>query len=133
MGSSVGDHFRHILDHYTALLEGWAGGRIDYENRRRDPAVSASPELARSRLLAQTEALSALTAAAATPVLVRGEPGDLDTGSTLARELNFVLSHTVHHLALVAFMVRAGGRETPPGFGVAPSTLRHLASPACAQ
>jgi uncharacterized damage-inducible protein DinB len=54
---------------------------------------------------------------------VPGEP-DTWTRSTVARELQFLLSHTVHHYALVAIRLRLAGREPAAGFGVSPSTLR---------
>lgn len=43
--------------------------------------------------------------------------------SSLPRELQFLLSHTVHHYALIATMNAVAGVETPEDFGVAPSTL----------
>ena len=41
------------------------------------------------------------------------------------RELLFLISHTVHHFALIAFMLRSFGIEPGDKFGVAPSTLRY--------
>jgi hypothetical protein len=43
----------------------------------------------------------------------------------MARELEFLLSHTVHHYAIVAILCRLQGIAVDDGFGVAPSTLRH--------
>jgi uncharacterized damage-inducible protein DinB len=51
----------------------------------------------------------------AAPVAVR---------STLARELLFVISHTIHHQALIAVLLSAAGRTVPEAFGLAPSTPR---------
>jgi hypothetical protein len=45
--------------------------------------------------------------------------------STVARELQFLLSHTVHHYALIALILRLQGFEPGEEFGVAPSTLAH--------
>ena len=50
--------------------------------------------------------------------------GDV-TASSIGRELGFLLSHTIHHCALIAVMMRLRGLATPPGFGVAPATMRH--------
>jgi hypothetical protein len=47
--SAIGVHFRHVLDHYRALVNGLAGGRIDYEARQR------RGELERDRGLALEE------------------------------------------------------------------------------
>ena len=45
--------------------------------------------------------------------------------SSRLRELDFLLSHTVHHQALTAIICRLVGVEVDEEFGVAPSTLRH--------
>ena len=43
--------------------------------------------------------------------------------STLGRELEFAVSHTIHHYALVRERLR--GVDFDPRFGVAPSTLEY--------
>jgi hypothetical protein len=48
--------------------------------------------------------------------------------SSISRELQFLSSHAVHHFALIAMTLRAEGVPMDPDFGMAPSTLRHLAS-----
>ena len=47
------------------------------------------------------------------------------TESSLERELLAVMSHTVHHYALIAIALRLGDFDPGVGFGVAPSTLRY--------
>ena len=44
------------------------------------------------------------------------------TRTTVARELAFVVSHTIHHSALVAVLLEHGSRRVPARFGVAPTT-----------
>jgi hypothetical protein len=51
----------------------------------------------------------------------------------VGRELAFVLSHTVHHNALIAVMALTLGVSIPDRFGYAPSTIAHLEKVACAQ
>jgi uncharacterized damage-inducible protein DinB len=60
-----------------------------------------------------------------------GEPVSL--GSTLGRELAFVLSHTVHHNAMIRGMITSLGRPLPGAFGYAPSTLAHRDATPCAR
>src|SRR5437588_542470 len=48
--------------------------------------------------------------------------------SSISRELQALSSHTVHHFALIAMTLRMHGVETDADFGMAPSTLRYLAS-----
>jgi uncharacterized damage-inducible protein DinB len=55
---------------------------------------------------------------------VMSTTGQAITGwSTLAREVAFVMSHTIHHEAIIALLLEAQGYETPDDhFGVAPTT-----------
>jgi uncharacterized damage-inducible protein DinB len=59
-----------------------------------------------------------------------GEP--IEVGTTLGRELAYTLSHTIHHNALIAAMVRTLGAWVPERFGYAPSTPQHQDRSACA-
>jgi hypothetical protein len=60
------------------------------------------------------------------PLIVReGVRRRVDQPSSVGRELLFLSSHTVHHWALVAALLRHQGIEPGVEFGVAPSTLDH--------
>jgi hypothetical protein len=57
-----------------------------------------------------------------------GEPAGLATtwsATSVTRELQFLASHTVHHYAVIAAMLRPQGVEPGNDFGVAPSTLEY--------
>ncbi|MBU0678672.1 MAG: DinB family protein [Verrucomicrobia bacterium] len=129
--SCIGGHFRHTWDHYKLLLERAASGRVDYDDRTRDPEFEVSREYAIGKLnevcdglttLAEDEANRRLTI----KVNCGGGMDERDwSETTLKRELQFLLSHDVHHYALIAYMLHSQGVETPPEFGIAPSTLRY--------
>ncbi|MBV9928192.1 MAG: hypothetical protein JOZ96_24450 [Acidobacteria bacterium] len=126
--SAAGSHVRHCLDFYQSLLEGVWAGRVDYNRRGRDPLVARDRACAAARIEIVIEELRALADLPGdTKLLVSPEDSDADTWcvSTLARELQFLLSHTVHHYALVALILRLQGFEPGAEFGVAPSTLAH--------
>ncbi|MEO8505664.1 MAG: DinB family protein [Acidobacteriota bacterium] len=119
-----GAHLRHLLDHYSALLDGVAGGRIDYEARAREPQLEVDPDFAClriERIIARLKELAALERGAPLHVVGDGHA----THSTLGRELQFLLSHTVHHQALIVLLAEPLGVIVDSSFGVAPSTLRH--------
>jgi len=127
--SAVGGHFRHCIDFYDCFLAGLPSGRIDYDARRRAREVEARPEAAahelgrirRSLADLRTEDLDhELSIQFGLPA---AEPPS--TGSTVDRELLFLFSHTIHHYALIALLLRQQGVEVPPDFGFAPSTLEH--------
>lgn len=131
--SGVGSHLRHVAGFVRAFLDGVPSGRVDYDARRRDERLEREPARAvhcLRELVAELETLDLSGAAALVqPVLVRTEaprdagPDEHWCGSTVGRELAALVSHTVHHYALVALALRQFGLEPPPEFGVAPSTL----------
>jgi uncharacterized damage-inducible protein DinB len=129
-GAAIGGHMRHIIEHYLGFLNGLADGAVDYENRARDPLMESSPAYAADTLASIVDRLEELaanaTAGAGDHALhIHAETSDdAVAGSSVLRELEFLLSHTIHHYALVAVMARLQGFEPAPGFGVAPSTLK---------
>lgn len=135
--SPVGAHFRHVFDHVDALLAGMAGGIVDYDARARDPRI----ELDRGHALAHARRLADQLRALGEgdgPLRVLQDSGERGARavavSTWARELQFVVAHTVHHHAIVAMLLRAQGVGVAASFGMAPSTVRHLESQAaCAR
>jgi len=137
--SSIGQHVRHSLDHFDALLTFKGEGVLDYDARERGTAIETSRAAAR-RLIDRL--CGELAVIAATPSVDRAlllsaqvtARGDRVTvASSLGRELVFALSHTIHHNALIAFMAAMLGVETPPGFGYAPATITHVERQRCAR
>lgn len=130
----VGGHLRHILEFYECFLDGVESGSIDYDARKRDIAVETdrAAALAKTRIIVQR--LRNRTLSDDAPVRVRMEDGDCFLTSSVARELQVLSSHTVHHFALIALVLRALGIPVDRDFGMAPSTLRYLAEAArCAR
>jgi 1-acyl-sn-glycerol-3-phosphate acyltransferase len=138
-GAGVGPQLRHCADYARTLLDGLDSGRIDYDARKRDPLFEVNRASAVRELEALAERLRALDREAIDrALLVRTEAAMLPAGadpwthSSLRRELLMLISHTVHHHALVR--ERLLGRGCDPGreFGLAPSTREHEAR-ACAR
>jgi len=131
----VGRHVRHVLEHYDSLLAG-IGDEIDYETRARDHDTERDPAVARGRLHRVRKALAAIpytdppadTTIRYTPAVPGSEVASI--ASSLERELHFALSHTVHHMALIALLIRYQGQAVDEAFGVAGSTLRYREMPA---
>jgi hypothetical protein len=130
--SGVGSHFRHCIDFYQSFLVGIASGRIDYDRRERDTLVERDRVFAATRLRILINELQSLPpdgGEVGVLVSLEAESGESSESarwcpSTVARELQFLLSHTVHHYALVALVLRLQGFEPGEEFGVAPSTLK---------
>jgi hypothetical protein len=139
--SPVGVHFRHVFDHYRAFLMGLATDEIDYDARQRQVPLETDRRQAVAVALGFVADLGRLPAELAdrpVRVTLRSVAGDDGTPdwshSSLKRELQFLVSHSVHHYALIKELLRRSGFDAGDEFGVAPSTiaaLRH--SPACAR
>lgn len=136
-GSGIGAHLRHCLDHYTNFLAGLDCARIDYDARQRDVRVEQDRGFALSCMESLRARLAGLRDRGQDAALeVKMDCGDQTdpatwwSRSSVCRELQFLISHTVHHYALIAFMLRQQGRDPGPRFGVAPSTIRYNESKA---
>jgi uncharacterized damage-inducible protein DinB len=126
---SIGEHVRHALDHAAALLTADLADALSYDGRRRGTLVETDPDEA----LRHIESLKhACVAWSSRPldepirvVSMISPSGDRVTGwSTLARELAFVVSHTIHHQAIIGILLAIQGRLVPERFGHSPSTPR---------
>jgi len=129
----VGRHFRHVIEFYECLLNA-EHDRIDYQARRRDPRVERDAGYAAEAAQRAIHRLHALRSApvdracAVVSEVQDSSGAPITVRSSLGRELAVLASHTIHHYAIVAMLLRQGGVEVPQDFGVAPSTLRYLAS-----
>ncbi len=125
----VGAQFRHVLDHYLAFLAGVGAGMIDYDARERNPRIERDPSEAANLADELTQRLAALTLRDPNrPLSVQMRTGDGDVmpdwrPSSLGRELQFLVSHTVHHYALIKLLLEDHGIYAGEEFGVAPSTI----------
>ena len=131
----VGAHLRHILEFYQCFLDGLDSLHIDYDSRQRDESIEPSRHTASIAIKSIIHALDTRAEVREERIVwVRMEDaeasgaGDSFMESSLSRELQVLGSHTVHHFALIAMTLRAHGVQMDPDFGMATSTLRHLAS-----
>ena len=129
--ASMGGHYRHCLDHFRSLLDAAAAGDLNYDHRERGTlvendrfaALNATRELRAGyeklnpALLARHLNVTCKTSYAAS--------GSQVSPSTVGREVMYAVAHAVHHYALIGVMAGIMGVKLPPGFGIAPSTLKH--------
>jgi hypothetical protein len=137
----IGSHFRHCLDFYQSFLDGIVKGSIDYDDRHRDGRIEKDRTIAISKFQSAIRRLEGLSQIDnQMTLLVRLEDREEQerpsswSYSSVQRELQALVSHTVHHYALIAIMLQLKGFQLAEEFGVAPSTLRRWRSTApCAQ
>jgi len=131
--SGIGRHFRHIIEHYFSLIDSKYSGLIDYDARERNLRLENDREFMISSL---REVVSSLQELSNSPeklsqtVQIRsnegvGEDNSPLSESTIRRELQFLISHTVHHYALIGLILETLGFKPDESFGVAPSTLKY--------
>ena len=117
-----------MLDHISSLIAASSATVLSYDHRSRGTALETEPSVAVREMMRLDAALERWSERPLDePVKVAAmmsDNGQAVTGwSTLARELAFVMSHTVHHQAIVALLLEQLGVESPgERFGYAPST-----------
>jgi len=121
---------RHCLDHVSALIAADPSSCLSYDLWERGTTVETDPAQAlRSiQLLKITIAVGRWSARLDERICVISavarDGAMLTSMSTLARELAFVLNHTIHHQAMIGLLASLYGCDAPDGFGFAPSTPR---------
>jgi hypothetical protein len=131
----IGGHLRHILEFYECFLHGLESCHIDYDARKRDPAVERNRHAAMAKIDSILHVLQTDRMLLADWIIwVRMEDAEAFGVkesfmiSSTGRELQMLSSHTIHHFALIAMALRVLGYEVDRDFGMAPSTLRYLSS-----
>lgn len=130
--SEIGRHFRHVIEHYQSLLNR-SELLIDYDSRSRDEKLETNRllmiETMEKVIITLNEFLINPTELDSSVQIRSNEGGSEDhytmSSSTIRREFQFLISHTVHHYALIGLILKTMGFQPPEDFGVAPSTLNY--------
>ena len=133
--SSIGQHFRHILDMYQAVLPALASAQpergitmvVDYDNRRRGASVETQRQSAIDELYSIRQHIDRRVAPLCLPIDVKTEVCIESTQyslipSNLARELAFISSHAIHHFALIKVIAKMLGADIDETVGLAPAS-----------
>lgn len=126
-GSSLGQHFRHILEFFQCLERGTDAGMVDYASRERNLLYETDPALTAEAFGMFADALENFDCQQV--VSVRAEFGTESRpvyDSTVGRELMFVYDHAIHHLAMIKVGLRCQfpAVNADADLGVSPSTLK---------
>jgi hypothetical protein len=134
--ASIGGHYRHCLDHFRSLLNSAAAGDLNYDHRERGTAIESERFAALNAtrdLRAEYEGIDPMVLGRSLRVTCKtsyAARGSQASPSSVGREIMYSVAHAVHHYALIGIMCGITGIQMPPGFGVAPSTLKHQAAAA---
>lgn len=128
-GASIGEHCRHIIELFEALMNGYESGIINYDQRARDKALETNIDKAILHLdimidkLNQPDKWLVIQSMVDQSTLVK---------SSYYRELLYNYEHSIHHAAIIKIgMHLLGTAQQPKNFGIAPSTIKYREQ--CAQ
>ena len=130
--ASVGQHYRHVLEHFQSLIRGLRAAEINYDARERNQRLQSDVTYAS---IATCDVLRALkqytdeTLARECKVInsvgySASKPTCLE--SNVSRELAYCIGHAIHHFAIVRLICYEIDITVPAEFGVAPATLKHM-------
>lgn len=125
-----GKHIRHILDHFLAFLSISDDGILDYNLRNRESIVEQSWDEAQKQLDGIIEKFIS-NSIEDKELKVISEIDVSDTknssfNSNTARELLYLINHTMHHAAYIKLLAKQSGVIFSPHIGIAPSTASFL-------
>lgn len=127
--SSIGAHVRHILDRFHCFFAGLQEGSVDYDDRKRDKSIENSVEAASFALATVARQVEKLDLAEFAEKSIRVRESVYHQGpsiaiaSTVDRELMGLITHTIHHLAIIAITAKSFGYTMDSDFGKAASTI----------
>lgn len=139
--NNIGSHVRHCLDHVDTLLialQSNNGTTWSYDERQRGTEIETNRNAALRAIERQEQTLQYLIEYVVDQplslrVLLTATGPSVTVNTSVGRELAFVLSHTIHHNALIGVIAKLVGVSVPERFGYAPSTLAHLGKRLCVQ
>jgi hypothetical protein len=128
--ATIGQHTRHIIELYQCLLKGYASGKINYDDRKRNilyendttAAIAAIKEI-QEKLEQPDKQVN---------IFCGNNDNSVCIESNYYREVLYNLEHCIHHQALIKVaLLTIENIDIDGSFGVAPSTLQHRQQ--CAQ
>lgn len=125
-GSSLGQHFRHILEFFQCLEIGAYKGVVDYAARERNLLYEEHPQMTIEAFDSFASIMSDIDVER--PLHVRAEFSGGERPlyqSTVGREMLFVYDHAIHHLAIIkiGLLCRFPQVKAEKELGVSPSTI----------
>lgn len=124
--ASLGQHFRHIIELFECLVQGYDTGKVDYDKRNRALILENDRHAAISKLeeiifkIGRPDKAMELTALA-------DAQNSMTMLTNYRRELLYNLEHLIHHEAIMkAGLKKCPNIRLPEFFGYAPSTIKYL-------
>jgi hypothetical protein len=132
--TSIGQHYRHVLEHFQCFLEGQDAGEINYDARKRNRRLEKEVRYASNttceilQTLARCSEENLAQNCKAITSLAYSSSAPCTLNSNAGRELAYCIGHAIHHYALIRLVAGGIGITVSDEFGFAPSTLKHMAA-----
>jgi len=131
--STLGTHYRHVLEHYRCFFSQLPTFKFRYDKRERDQKLEVNIDYAKQTIKEIVQQFVGFDMTLfAKMYTVAEEQKDMylidSVETNLGRELMFLQSHTVHHFAMIAAMSRGQGISPDESFGVAIPTQNYTRS-----
>jgi len=128
---AIGPQLRHCLDHFICFVRGLDSGVVDYDARDRNERVERDPQYFTEQLDAAAQRLQSIdsgTVRRGLEVRQEAAPGGRarTVGTNVERELMFLSSHTIHHIAIMTLLAESCGVSVRDDLGVAFSTASYM-------
>ena len=126
---SIGQHFRHIYAFYYQFINGIVSGVIDYDSRIRDSRMESD---CKYMLKSFSEISSKLNINKNSKIILSYQLDNSDkqeVDSSIERELVFLYSHSLHHIAMIRGVLESEyGFTFKENLGFTVSTINHKSS-----
>lgn len=128
--SSVGQHFRHIIEFYVELINGYDQQLICYDNRKRNVKFETQQDVIINEFKNIINIISTFDLNQSVQIKSNHGLNNDDNSycqTSILRELIYALDHTVHHLAIIKIALQSEYKniDLDHDLGVAPSTIRN--------
>lgn len=128
--STIGQHFRHTLEFFQCLMDGYKLGVVSYDKRNHDKSIETDKELALAFIDKAKNFITHCDMQKPLSLEVNynlDDREDIVVDSNMGREVTYNIEHAIHHMAIIkiGLQVLCPYVELPYGFGVAISTLRY--------
>ncbi|MFK8013046.1 MAG: hypothetical protein AB8B80_13485 [Marinicellaceae bacterium] len=131
---NIGNHIRHINDHFCAVKKGCKSGIIDYNHRNRGSETETNLQFGLKTIKTWHDWIDQIDIDSTDQsVKIISEINTIQTmslqfDSTIARELLYLINHTTHHVAHIGLIAKNHGINISDTAGMAPCTMTYLRS-----
>lgn len=125
--SLIGPHIRHVIGHYEIFLNSISNKmEINYDNRARCKKQETDIEVAKLALHKTIKEINNLKHNVLEKTCVIDLPSEKTKyKSSYKREMSFLNNHTIHHQAIIKFLLKNENIILPDDFGKSSATLEY--------